>query len=304
MGGFGWVILVALVIGAIWYFGKKDDGDSSTLKGSVTARPPGPATPPRRPVDTAPGKRTEVVNRMPPIPSGFQIYAARVSVAGLKHRKEDGQRYIRSTGQSLAFEPEPTNSYDPTAIKVIGTSDSGPCFLGYVPAEIAEQIVGSGLTEAVQPRLEYAAESANGYVDIIFQVLGPKAKKDQFREFLNTKPALFEQKEFLSFFGMPVPRGMTVGQATAAIEAHQAKLTAEGSSKLADFAAYESVCDEVDDQDFGENYGVKKISRPMLREALAALTLERVTIQDVEGDIALLVDKIIELNPAMKRANA
>ena len=109
------------------------------------------------------------------------------------------------------FEPELTNTYDANAIKLIGTSNCGPCFLGYVPAEIAEQIIGSGLTEAFRPRLECAAESANGYIDIISQVVGPKTSKGHFLEFLNTKPADFDQKEFYGFFGLPVPRGLTVG---------------------------------------------------------------------------------------------
>lgn len=111
--------------------------------------------------------------RLPPIPSGFQIYEARISVAGLSYKKENALRFIRSSEEhSLEFEREPTNPIDKNAIKIIGVAGNSRYEVGYVPADIAKQLASSGLSNLVLARLERAYAGSNDYVDLIFQVIG------------------------------------------------------------------------------------------------------------------------------------
>lgn len=241
---------------------------------------------------------------LPTIPSGFQIYAWRVSVAGIHLRKEDALNFIRSSGKSLVFERDVANAKDANAIKIIGVAGPTQHFLGYVPAEVAEQIVGSGLFDVVRARLERAYASGTGYVDVMFQVIGPKSLKQVYLDFPGTKPASTEQKEFYKFFGLAVPRGLVIRQAAAAIDAHTNTLRAGNDVKLLEWEAFEALWDEVDEVEFGYAYGIKKISRSAFKEALAALTANGVTLVAVRDDIQMLVDKILELKPAMARADA
>jgi len=225
-------------------------------------------------------------------------------VAGLQFRKDEVRKFIRSSQQTVEFEREPTNAADKNAIKVIGVGAGRKYFLGYVPAEVAEQIIGSGLEGVVQARLERAYESDQGFMDIIFQVIGPKVQKQQYMDFFKTKPAMADQKEFFKFCGLAVPRGLTIGDAEAQIASYKSRLESEDKSKLLEWEAYSEICDEIDDEDFGFNYGVKKISRTLLREALDALKAEGVSLKDVQDDIQVLVNKVIELKPTMERLDA
>lgn len=99
--------------------------------------------------ESSQGQRTRF---LPPIPKGYQIFS-REAVAGIQHRREDAQRFARSSSQTLALERELGNPHDANAIKVIGLSQGARFFIGYVPKETAEQIVGSALMDSVQPRL-------------------------------------------------------------------------------------------------------------------------------------------------------
>jgi hypothetical protein len=50
-------------------------------------------------------------------------------------------------------------------------------FIGYVPKEVSEHIVSSGLINDIQPRLERIWHSETGFVDVMFQLVGPKESK-------------------------------------------------------------------------------------------------------------------------------
>jgi len=122
-----------------------------------------------------------------PIPEGYQIYEERLEVAGLVYRKKDVARFIRGRRPRLEFEREPTNKHDPNAIKIIGISES-PLFgprkrhIGYVPAEIAERIVAGGYWNRVLPRLLHTYLSDKGFVEVDFQLLGPRGGKRQYED--------------------------------------------------------------------------------------------------------------------------
>lgn len=79
-----------------------------------------------------------------PIPDGYQIYSEQFSIAGLHLRKYEAQSFIGRNDRTLSLEPEPHNTKDPNAIKILGTSKgwffTSTVVLGYVPKEIAAQI--------------------------------------------------------------------------------------------------------------------------------------------------------------------
>lgn len=51
-----------------------------------------------------------------PIPSGYQIYAGHLPIAGIKYRKQDAIRFANSRNQELGLEREPNNEHDPTQL--------------------------------------------------------------------------------------------------------------------------------------------------------------------------------------------
>jgi hypothetical protein len=121
-----------------------------------------------------------------PIPTGYQIYIKNADIVGIKHRKMDFLRFALSDEQGLELEPEPNNPADQNAIKVIGTAKTGRYFIGYVPREDAKQIVNSGLAADVRARLVRIFIGKNGYVDIRWQIIGPKKDKQKFDSLLKS----------------------------------------------------------------------------------------------------------------------
>ena len=240
-------------------------------------------------------------NFLPPIPKDYQIYNGRLSVAGVEHRRDEAIRFADDADQTLLLEREPDNTHDANAIKVIGVSHSKHYFLGYVPKEVAEQIVGSGLVDVVQPRLGRIWRTDGGYVDVTFQIVGPKNRKVQYVEFLNDKPAHPWDKEFFKFFGLPVPNGLTSGQAEKIIAEHRKKLEIEDKVALEEWAAYEEICEQFDDADFRSELELKKVSDKVLKEALEALKRDGDTMRSLAANIDRVVTKVIALKPDLAK---
>ena len=61
---------------------------------------------------------------LPPIPSGYQIYAGNPPVAGIQHRRVDAIKFANSSNQELALQRESNNEYDPNAIKLTNKAPS------------------------------------------------------------------------------------------------------------------------------------------------------------------------------------
>jgi hypothetical protein len=127
-----------------------------------------------------PGRAT---NFLPPIPKGFQIFEGRLPVAGISYRKGAASAFANSDNHCLRFEREPSNVHDPNAIKIIGIAQAGEFFIGYVPKEIAEQIAVTNLFDFIQPRLARIYIGHDGFIDILYQLIGPKSKKSEFDAF-------------------------------------------------------------------------------------------------------------------------
>lgn len=117
-----------------------------------------------------------------PIPPGYQIYCKDPSLAGSNYRRVDKLRFAESSGQTLRLEREPDNPKDPNAIQVIGDCIDDDYVIGYLPKQIAKQITNAGLFDVIKPRLcrIYIGERGDGYVEIQYQIVGPKSSKQQF----------------------------------------------------------------------------------------------------------------------------
>lgn len=120
------------------------------------------------------------------IPAGFMIYDDRLEVAGIQHRRDVAAQFVNQTNQWLEFENEPLNSYDPNAIKILGCYQQNneiiKLHVGYVPASITKQITNFSADEC-KARLLKTYIGDSGYVEILFQVLGPKSRIDEYASF-------------------------------------------------------------------------------------------------------------------------
>lgn len=119
-----------------------------------------------------------------PIPEGFQIYERMLTVAGITFRRKDAAAFAKGKRPWLEIEREPGNTYDPNAIKVIGCSKGffgdKRRFIGYIPKEVSKLIVEGDYLDKVLPRLDRAYVGYDDFVEIRFQIIGPKDEKDDF----------------------------------------------------------------------------------------------------------------------------
>jgi len=126
-----------------------------------------------------------------PIPEGFQIYERMLSVTGISFRRKDAAAFAKGKKLWLEFEREPGNKYDPNAIKLIGCSKRflgvKRRFIGYIPKETSKLIVERNYIDKVLPRLDRTYVGYDDFVEIRFQIIGPKGEKDNFYQFSNNK---------------------------------------------------------------------------------------------------------------------
>ena len=237
-------------------------------------------------------------NFSPPIPAGYQIFAGALSVAGLQHRKDEAFKFARSYNQRLTLEREPSNQYDKNAIKIIGLSGSTEYFIGYLPKELSAQIVGTELFDSVIARLVRIYIGNDDFLDIQYQVLGLKTEKKKFDGYLKDQPAHSSQKDYFKFFGLPVPRGLTAGQAEQAISEH--KKSSE-QADIDEWEGYSNIVEEFDDKSFREDFDLKKPSKAILLEAINHLKAEGKSYKYLSDNIDEVVEKVIELKPELER---
>lgn len=118
------------------------------------------------------------------IPEGYQIYEDRLTPAGISFRKTHAVAFASSSDGWLELEPEPGNQHDKNAIKIIGCTKgilwTKRRFVGYLPKEVSKNIVGRGFLTLIRPRLINTYIGQDGYVEILFQILGPKGRKKEY----------------------------------------------------------------------------------------------------------------------------
>ncbi len=235
---------------------------------------------------------------LPPIPNGYQIFAKNLPVAGIQHRKDEAIRFANSSNQELSLQREPRNEFDVNAIKLIGVSGSCNYFIGYLPKELSAQIIGTGLFESVKARLGRIYISKNDFLDIQYQVIGPKADKKKFDEFLSNQPADSSQKDYFKFFAIPIPKGLTAGQAGQTMTEH---MKASKPEEQAEWDGYISIVEEFEDKDFREGFDLKKVSKTFLMDTISQLKADGKTYKYLSDNIDEVVEKLLELNPDLEK---
>jgi hypothetical protein len=139
------------------------------------------------------------------IPEGFAIFLKNSFITGIQYRREDVIKFIHSGEIGLALEQEPDNPEDKNAIKIIGKSGADKYFLGYLSRDYSKQINDSGLFEKIFPRLLRVYHGKDDFVDITFQIIGPKSLKEDFNLYKVLHAPSEVQLEFLKFLNVEIP---------------------------------------------------------------------------------------------------
>jgi hypothetical protein len=123
----------------------------------------------------------EVITFLPPIQVGYEIYYENLEIEEIQDRQDSVWQFIQGSSQLLEWEQEPSNPKDPFAIKIFGISEqvfsTRHEMLGYVPGNIAKEVVNGGLWPFLQLRLDSIYVANHGHIAIRFQILGPIRKK-------------------------------------------------------------------------------------------------------------------------------
>ncbi|MBT9166112.1 MAG: hypothetical protein DDT25_00785 [Chloroflexi bacterium] len=251
-----------------------------------------------------------------------------------------GQSHYQSTFTAILGEPrpagylkpvvavlrrEPENKYDRNAIAVFISDNK----VGYMAKDIASQLAAS-LDKAKCSEFQLAAVIRGGYskrpsfgVSIWINKLispGPSLSfdraieenfsapnwppdkheglsKDEIDVLKESKPATAMQKEFYKFFGLSVPKGLNQKQAISFQFGYLSKLPEERQSEVEEWEAFEELFEEINEEFQDE---IKKVTVLDYRNAFKALRAEN-SIDDLQSDPALIVEKLIEIRPALER---
>jgi hypothetical protein len=243
----------------------------------------------------------------PPIPDGYVIHSWN-SVAGIQQKKKAALKFAKNRNQSLEFEREPDNKQDSNAIKIIGCSKrlvfADRDTIGYVPRELASCIVEGGFWGSVEPRLRRIHVGKDEYIEVEFQLLGPREQKKAFNDFLQDiedrklegRPATVWQKEFYRTFDLNVPKGLTYLAARQFINEKSAEIGKEDQGALQAWECYGDIVKELLHPQTRETYDIRAVSISRLRLVVIALLDEGHTMESMHRDIGVVVDKLIEVN--------
>jgi len=109
------------------------------------------------------------------------------------------------------------------------------------------------------------------------------------------------QKEFFRFFGIKPEKGITNTEASRLISNHESALAENEDPQLDEWEAFEEIIDELSDPDLRGDYEMKKPSITLIKNAIASLQQEGKSYRDAADDIDLVIDKMFELNPELRR---
>lgn len=127
-----------------------------------------------------------------PIPDGHVLYFDRLDLSIHPSNKPACAEFCRGRDQELRIEPEPTNAYDPNALRIWGAWGGGrhQKAIGYVDRQTAGRLAAAKAAHLVRPRLLKTYLGTDNYVEISYQITGPK---DQYADFLSTSTSLRDQ---------------------------------------------------------------------------------------------------------------
>lgn len=117
-------------------------------------------------------------------PDTHRIYEERLSIAGVHHYRDDAASFCRSREKSIYLQLDAANAYDKNAIKIMGRWKGfwgiKIKIIGYVDAVTAAKIAALNLQNEIFPRLLKTYVGHDDYVEILYQIVGPK---DRYKEY-------------------------------------------------------------------------------------------------------------------------
>lgn len=117
----------------------------------------------------------------PDIPAGHQIYLKRLSVSGVQYHRENVYRLAVAKNPALSWERQSDNEHDENAIAIYGHAGGQSFPVGYVDKNTAANIAAWPSFDELSVRFEKAGYR-DSWVDVVYQVTGPKGRKKEFEE--------------------------------------------------------------------------------------------------------------------------
>ena len=119
-----------------------------------------------------------------PVPVGMQVYEYGVEVAGVCRRFNAARKFVKRSKRRLYLECVADSGQESRAIRVIGRSrgwlfERNKC-IGYVPGDIANKLMHSGMEDKVTTRLQFISIDDKKSLEIRFDILG---SKDDYRKY-------------------------------------------------------------------------------------------------------------------------
>ena len=115
------------------------------------------------------------------------------------------------------------------------------------------------------------------------------------------RPASVLDREYLKFFKLSIPKGLTKRQAADLRDQHQSDLPDDQQSRLDDWEHFESLYEDFQDREFRNDYELRAIGLKDFKAATLALLKEGNKFQDLGSD--MVAEKLVELNPALEKSS-
>lgn len=119
---------------------------------------------------------------LPPIPQGHQIYLKRAYVAGAQHFSDQVWRLTNQDTPTLSWKSDPDNPHDKNAIQIFAGSGEHKEAIGFVDRELAAVVTHYENKDELDIRFA-GANVDEKWVEVFYQITGPKQTKQAFREF-------------------------------------------------------------------------------------------------------------------------
>lgn len=135
------------------------------------------------------------------------------------------------------------------------------------------------------------------------------------------RPATNLQKEFYRFFSFKTPAALTFSDAKKFIEEfervndedceyHLDDLETDEQKEsfkrnqilLEDWRYFEDILLEFEDSEFRDSYDIKKPSISVLRRAITELKKEKVTMEEANSNIEVVVEKLLQIKPELAKS--
>ena len=237
------------------------------------------------------------------IRKGYRIFVSTMSVQGVQFRKDAANQFINDSNQRLTLEAEPNNQSDVNAIKIIGEGNRGRHHLGYVPKDVALKLAKTECLPFVYARLMRTYRGEQNYIDITFQVVGLKDKKEQFDNYELNIPMTSIQKNYLKFWKIGYEENITTFAADKLISEHYKNAENNELDKWLEWQRMETISDIYDyfsDKDEREQFDIKKPTKKQIEATVDALLAEGVKLDAIQEDYQIFVDKLTELHPQIE----